>query len=257
MKLELLASTIEDGQVVNKQHLSCFVIDDAVAIDAGCLSLAANANQKKQIRDVVLSHAHIDHIAGLPLFVDDLFSEIRRPVKIHAASEVIDVLREHIFNWKVYPDFAELENDFGPVLEYDCFEPGVPFDVAGLKVTAIPVNHKVPSFGFLLTKHDVTIALTGDTAEMIDFWPQVNRARGLSALLIECAFPNKLNDLAVVSHHLTPERLGKELEMFESGNCPIYAINLKPVYKETTAFEIAALGISNLKILDVGRVYNF
>lgn len=257
MKIELLPSTIEGGIIVNKQHLSCFVVDDAIAIDAGSLSFASSKEQKENIRDVILTHAHIDHIAGLPLFIDDLFSDLETPVRVHAAEEVIEVLRDHIFNWKVYPDFAELENDHGPVLEYRAFEPGREFDVGEICVKAIPVNHKVPAYGFVVSRAGVTIALTGDTAEMVDFWAEINNIRDLAALFVECAFPNNLKCLAEVSHHLTPEGLGKELALFTNTECPVYAINLKPAYKEITEKEITELGFENLSVLDVGTAYEF
>ncbi|MDH3492682.1 MAG: 3',5'-cyclic-nucleotide phosphodiesterase [Acidobacteriota bacterium] len=257
MKIELLPSTIEGGKVVNKQHLSCFVVDDEVAIDAGSLSFACSKEQKENIRDVILTHAHIDHIAGLPLFIDDLFSDLETPVRVHAAEEVIELLREHIFNWNIYPDFAELENEFGPVLEYRAFDPGLEFEVGGIRVKAIPVNHKVPSYGFVISRAGVTIALTGDTAEMVEFWAEIDEIKDLAALFVECAFPNRLRDLAEVSHHLTPGALGRELKLFTRPDCPVYAINLKPAYKEITEKEICELGFENLSVLEVGTPYEF
>ena len=68
MKLQLLPSTFdENGRASPRQHLTCFVIDDCVAIDAGSLAMSVNPVQRKNIRDIVLTHAHLDHIAGLPL----------------------------------------------------------------------------------------------------------------------------------------------------------------------------------------------
>ena len=75
MKVQLLPSTFdESGKASSRQHLPCFVIDDVVAIDAGSLAMACTDQQRANIRDIVLSHAHLDHIAGLPLFIDDLYS---------------------------------------------------------------------------------------------------------------------------------------------------------------------------------------
>ena len=74
MKIQLLPSTLDHkGCATARQHLSCFVIDDCVAIDAGSLAMSTTAEQKELIRNVVLTHAHLDHVAGLPLFIDDLF----------------------------------------------------------------------------------------------------------------------------------------------------------------------------------------
>lgn len=254
MKIQLLPSTIEDGIVTNKQHLSCFVVDDTVAIDAGCLSLAVNADQRNRIRDIVLTHAHIDHVAGLPLFIDDLFSDLKEPVRVHAAPEVIEILRKHIFNWQVYPDFAELENDYGPVLEYRCFEEGVPFKAAHLTFYPIPVNHKVPSCGFVVRDGKTSFALTGDTAEMREFWSIVNEAEDIATVFVECAFPDRLEKLAIISHHMTPARLGVELGKLKK-DCRIFVINIKPVFRDVTVGELEKLEIEDLSVLDVGRTY--
>lgn len=242
---------------MNKQHLACFVIDDRVAIDAGCLSISSSEVQKRQIRDVVLTHAHIDHVAGLPLFIDDLFSELKTPVRVHSSEKIINVLRKHIFNWEVYPDFAELENSHGPVLEYKIFDSNRIVEIGDLRIRAIPVNHKVPSFGFVISAGNTIIAMTGDTAEMDEFWTEINSTKGISAVFVECAFPNELEELAQVSHHFTPTRLGKELQKLKIPNCPVYVINIKPVYKEETILQLNKLGFPNLHIMEVGTVYDF
>ncbi|HKX84261.1 MAG TPA: 3',5'-cyclic-nucleotide phosphodiesterase [Pyrinomonadaceae bacterium] len=257
MRFQLLPSTFsDDGSASPNQHLTCFVVDGHVAFDAGSLAMATSAEQKAQIRDVVLTHAHLDHIAGLPLFIDDLFATLDKPVRIHASAEVIAVLERDIFNWHVYPRFSELSNKNGAVMEYRTFRPGVEFGVGNLKVTPIEVNHKVPTTGFVVSNGAGTIALTGDTASMDGFWHTVNAISGLSAILIECAFPDDLADLAEISHHLTPSRLASELKKFEQ-NCPIFVINLKPMYRERIIEQLEGLSIGSLSVLEVGKVYEW
>ncbi len=258
MKLQLLPSTFdENGRASKKQHLSCFVIDDKVAIDAGSLAISATPKQKEQLRDVILTHAHIDHIAGLPLFIDDLFASIVKPVEIYATQEVIDILEKNIFNWDVYPKFSELENDNGVVSSYIPFEIGKTFKVEHLEVKAIGVNHKVPSVGFIVNDQNSKFAITGDTAEMSKFWEVVNNEKDLNALMIECAFPDRLKELADVSHHLTPKKLSDELKKFQNKDCPIYVINIKPMYYEEIIKDLSSMKLANLEVLEVGKIYNF
>jgi cAMP phosphodiesterase len=257
MKLQLLPSTFDEkGTATGQQHFACFIIDDRVAIDAGSLAMASSPLQKKQVRDIILTHAHIDHIAGLPLFIDDLFASIVKPVEVYATKEIIEILETHIFNWKVYPRFSELKNEFGTVLIYRPFEVGNFFQVEHLQVKAIGVNHKVPAVGFIVKDSEKKFGFTGDTAEMKEFWQQINKEVELDALFIECAFPNRLKDLAEVSRHLTPDRLVKELKKFKIKNCPIYIKNIKPMYHLEIKDELEILGIPNLKILEVGKIYD-
>lgn len=247
----------EKGCATLQQHLSCLVIDNCVAVDAGSLATAVNKIQREKIRDVVLTHAHLDHIAGLPLFVDDLFATLRKPVCVHAAAEVIEILEENIFNWAVYPRFSELKNKYGKVLCYREFQPGKNFKAAHLNFKSMEVNHKVPSVGFIVSDAGTKIAISGDTAENDQFWEVLNAEKNIDALLIECSFPDELNELAYSSHHLTPQILQQELKKFRHKNCPVYVINIKPMYREQVVCEVENLEIENLQFLQVGRVYNF
>src|SRR5262245_52619891 len=242
MKFQLLPSTFDEtGRASARQHLACFVVDDLFAFDAGSLAMATSAEQKKQIRDVVISHAHLDHIAGLPLYIDDLFATIKRPIQIHATREVIEILERDIFNWSIYPRFSELRNDHGIVLEYRPFEVETVFSVKHLTVKAVDVNHKVPSVGFIVSDGKSGFALTNDTAEVDRFWEVINETENLSAILVECAFPDELSELACNSHHLTPKVLEKELGKLKQ-NCPIYVVNIKPMYVEQVSKQIGELG---------------
>lgn len=258
MKIQMLPTTIgENGCATAQQHLCCLVIDDSVAIDAGSLAMSVNKIQSEQIRDVVLTHAHLDHVAGLPIFIDDLFASLKTPIRIHALPEVINSLETHVFNWVLYPRVSELKNDFGEVISYQPFEIETKFKVKNLEFEAINVNHKVPSVGFIFNDSKSKIGITGDTSQMNRFWEKVNQEPKLNALLIECAFPDELEDLAHASHHLTPRGLSQELKKFNNKNCEILVINLKPRYREKICAEINFLNIPNLKILEVGKVYRF
>lgn len=258
MKIQLLPTTFDkNGCATAQQHLACFVIDDLVAIDAGSLATATTEIQKENIRNVVLTHAHLDHIAGLPLFLDDLFAFLKEPVIVHATSQIIETLERDVFNWSVYPRFSELNNEHGAVMNYRQFQAGNEFHIAHLRIKSIEVNHKVPTVGFIISDNKTKIALTGDTAETDKFWETLNAEEKIDALLIECAFPTGLSELAGASHHLTPRIVQRELTKFRHENCPIYAINLKPMYREQIVRELEELKIENLQVLEVGKVYDF
>lgn len=258
MKIQMLPTTIDStGRATAQQHSCCLVIDDCVAIDAGSLAMSASDVQKQKIRNVVLTHAHLDHVAGLPLFIDDLFATLEEPVVVYAAQEVIDALETHIFNWVIYPRFCELTNQNGEVMRYAAFEKGTETSVAHLKIKAIEVNHKVPSVGFIFSDTKIKLAMSGDTAEMDEFWEKLNEEKRLDAILLECAFPDELDNIAQSSHHLTPKKLYRELSKLKHKDCPIYVINLKPMYREKIIEELNGLRINNLQVLDVGRVYDF
>lgn len=231
------------------------VIDDRVAIDAGSLAFSCSDSQRRQIRDVILTHPHLDHIAGLPLFIDDLFASLTEPVRVHATSEVIEIMERDIFNWSIYPRFSELKNDHGTVLEYREFERGGSFKAAHLKIRSVAVNHKVAASGYVISDGTVSIGITGDTSETDRIWKAFNEFNDLKAVLVECAFPNEMAELAEVSNHLTPEKLARELTKLDRVHPEVYVINMKPMYRTTVIEQLA--GLDRVTPLEVGKVYEF
>ena len=256
MRVQLLPSTFDGSRASSRQHLTCFVIDDSVAIDAGSLAMSASPEQQSAIRDIVLTHAHLDHIAGLPLVIDDLFASLTEPVTVYATQPVIETLERDIFNWSVYPRFSELSNPNGPVLRYETFGQAEEFTVKHLTLRAVEVNHKVPSSGFLISDTSSTIALSGDTAGTDGFWNLINSDDQISAILLECAFPDELKELADVSHHLTPKRMALELEKCEK-DCPVFVVNLKPMYCAAIVQQIERMRLDRVEILEVGKIYEW
>ena len=258
MKIQLLPSTFDkNGRASQEQRLSCYLIDDCVAIDAGSIAIAVTDEQRNTVRDIIVTHPHMDHIASLPIFIDDLFGFLENPIRIHATEEVINLLERDVFNWTVYPRFSELKNDRGPVMEYVPFKTGVEFEVAHLKVTAVNVNHIVPTVGMIISDEKTTLAFSSDTAETEEFWTLVNRRPRIDALLIEASFPNSLAGLAEASRHFTPDSLNRELRKLNHKGIDILTVHVKPAYRETVIEELKALGIPKLEVMEMGRAYEW
>ena len=258
MKIQLLPSTFdENGGASLEQRLSCFLVDDRVTIDAGSIAISLSDAQRSTVRDIIVTHPHMDHIATLPIFVDDLFGLLEEPVRIHATQEVIDLLERDVFNGTVYPRFSGLTNGRTHVMQYVPFVPGEEFKVAHLTVVAVPVTHIVPTVGMVLTDGKVTVAFSSDTSSTEDFWQLVNRMPRIDALLIESSFPNSMARLAEISGHLTPASLGEELRKLKHDHIDILAMHLKPTYREALLEELAALNVPGLVPMEPGREYEW
>ena len=161
MKIQLLPSTFDaQGHANLEQRLTCFLIDDCVAIDAGSIAIALTAEQRGSVRDIIVTHPHMDHIASLPIFIDDLYPTLKQPMRIHATRGSDQIcLERDVFNWNVYPRFSDLKNDYGPVMEYIPIPKNGSFQVAHLNVMAVPVNHIVPTVGLLVSDGKSSVAL--------------------------------------------------------------------------------------------------
>lgn len=258
MKIQLLPSTFDgNGQATLEQRLTCFLIDDRVAVDAGSIAIALTNEQRTKVRDIIVTHPHMDHIASLPIFIDDLYPTLTEPMRIHATREVINLLERDVFNWNVYPRFSELKNNYGPVMEYVPIPASGPFPVAHLTVTAVPVNHIVPTVGLIVSDGEKSVAFSSDTAETEDFWKLLNETQHVDALLIEASFPDRLAKLAEVSRHFTPASLGKELKKLNHNGLDIMAVHIKPAYREEIIEQLKALKIPNLGVMEPGKVYQW
>ncbi|MDQ6651983.1 MAG: 3',5'-cyclic-nucleotide phosphodiesterase [Acidobacteriota bacterium] len=258
MRIQLLPSTFDSqGHATLEQRLTCFLIDERVAVDAGSIALAVTREQREKVRDIVVTHLHMDHIASLPIFIDDLFPTLKSPVRVYATPDVIELLERDIFNWNVYPRFSELKNDYGPVMQYVPIPAGQEFRVAHLTVKAVAVNHIVPTVGLVVSDGKTTVAFSSDTSETEEFWNVINRAPRVNALLIEASFPDSMAKLAEVSRHFTPASLQRELRKLNHNGLDILAVHIKPSYRRTVIDELNALRIPGLGVMDPGKIYNW
>lgn len=258
MRIQLLPSTFDaQGVATREQRLTCFLIDDCVAVDAGSIAIALTNEQRTKVKDIIVTHPHLDHIASLPIFIDDLYPTLKEPIRVHATPEVIGLLERDVFNWNVYPRFSDLKNDYGPVMQYVPIPIGTPFTVAHLNVIAVPVNHIVPTVGLIVSDGQTSVAFSSDTAETEDFWQIVNEMKGLDALLIETSFPDRMAKLAEVSRHFTPASLVEELKKLSHNGMDIMAVHLKPTYREEIIEQLKALNIPKLSVMEPGKVYTW
>jgi ribonuclease BN (tRNA processing enzyme) len=258
VKIKLLPSTFDErGCASPEQRLSCFLIDDRVTIDAGSIAIGLSNEQRSTVRDVIITHPHMDHIATLPIFVDDLFALLDEPVRIHATEEVCRMIERDIFNGSVYPPFHKFSNERTRVMEFVPFRTGEEFRVAHLRVTAVAVEHIVPTVGMVFTDGETSIAFSSDTSATEEFWQLVNRLPRVDALLIEASFPNSLSKLAAISGHLTPDALRQELSKLSHTGLEILAVHLKPSFREQLIRELADLDIPRLTAMEAGREYSW
>ena len=192
MQIRILGCSGGIGGVLRTTSL---LVDDDILIDAGTgvgdLTLAEMA----RIRHIFITHSHLDHIAGIPLMVDSIFGQITQPIVIHASAETVNALRQHIFNWTIWPDFTRLPSDQRGVMRYEVMVPYEVRVIEGRIVRMIPVNHIVPAVAYSIEHNGRVAAFTGDTTTNDTLWAALNDYPGLEVLIAECAFPKRLRGL--------------------------------------------------------------
>ena len=236
-----------------RQESCGFLIDGSVLLDAGTIGTRLTLAEQRRIRFVLLSHLHFDHIKGLPTLADNLAEAFDEPVVVAATEPVLQGLRDHVFNDKVYPNFFELPNRKRPVLQAQVLEPGKPVTLGHLEVIPIVVNHTVPTVGYVVKDRRAALLYSGDTYQTEEIWSLGRTIPELKAAFIESSFPNELADLAKQTKHLTPSLLAEEWRKLRNDHVPVYAYHLKPPHNDQILRELRALHIPGLQVLEEGQ----
>jgi cAMP phosphodiesterase len=160
-----------------------------------------------------------------------------KPIMVYATRATIEIMRNHLFNWAIWPDFTEIPTAESPFLRYQEVQVGTAMSLGGREITPLPARHTVPAVGYHLDSGQASLVFTGDTGQNDALWRVVNRIRNLKILIIETAFSNKERQLAEISRHLCPETLAAELAKLER-TAEIYITHLKPGEIEPTMLEI-------------------
>ncbi len=234
MKLKVLGCS---GGIGGNLHTTSFLLDEDVLIDAGTGVNELSLSEMCKIDHVFITHSHLDHIACIPLLIDSVGSMRDRPVTLYARAETLDILRTHIFNWKIWPDFSEIPNAQEPFMRYREIGLGEVVNLAGRRIMSVPANHVVPSVGYCLDSGQASLVFTGDTTTNDALWRVLNKIENLKYIIIETAFSNSEKELAVLSKHLCPSLLAEELDKF-SGNAEIFITHLKPGEMELIMDEV-------------------
>ncbi len=225
-------------------RMTSFLIDGSIAIDAGAITRVLSIEEQKLVRHVVITHTHIDHTATLPFLIENTFGENEGGVAIYCTRRVLSRVKKHLFNNDTWPDFSRIPNHLYPTIRFVDMKAGEAFEIENgqpenLRIRPIPVNHIVPTVGLILSRGDSTVVFSSDTGPTERLWEEIDAIEKVSAVIVECSFPTRLQSVADVSRHLTPTTLSAELKKLKR-RVPIYLYHLKPPYLDELREEIAA-----------------
>lgn len=252
MKLRILGSA---GAEFPNFRPPAFLIDDHLLLDAGTIGSVLTEDEQWGIHNIFITHSHLDHIRGIPALADNIIiKNLSHTVTVHSTIEVITALRDHLFNNTIWPDFTKIPSAESPVITLSVIASDSVSHVAGYEITAIPVNHTVPAVGYLVHKNGKKLLYSGDTGPTELLWEYAN---GIDAMIIEVSFPNEMEQLALLTKHLTCSLLRNELAKTKELPKRIFITHPKPQYYDIIKSEIDALGIDRIELLSDGSVFNF
>ena len=249
-------------------NLSSYLIAPAgdssyVALDAGTLTdglraarrrrvfkMSAASFQRRHIKGYLISHPHLDHVAGLIINSPEDSHK-----NIYGLSFTIKALRTKYFSWLSWANFAD-QGEQPALKKYhyvklqDAQE--IQLDRTKMQVTPYELSHAVPgkSTAFLI-RHDKDYFLyLGDSGDddieqshqLARLWQAVAplvKSRQLKGIAIECSFPDEQPNKHLFGH-LKPTLLMKNLTLLDSlaggtaqqpalSNFPVIITHIKPI----------------------------
>jgi cAMP phosphodiesterase len=254
VKIQLVGSAVGDTASA-QQFAMTYIVDDVVAIDAGGLGLVWPLDVQRRVEHVFLSHSHIDHVASLPMYVENVYQQGPTCPTIYGNRETLDSLRGDLFNDRVWPDMVRLATEETPFMNLVPLESEQPVRVGALAITPVPLDHIVPTFGFIVDDGRSAVAFVSDTSPTERVWELANAIPHLKAVFLEACFPNRMEWLAEKSAHLTTRLFAAECRKIAS-RVPVIVVHIKGAFRDEILNELAELRVPEMRIGSPG-VYEF
>ncbi len=251
MKIQALG--VYGGLLPGKRTTS-FLLNGHTLLDAGGVVEALGIAEQNAVRHILLSHAHLDHVKDIPMLADNVIGLKSDPVEVCAAPEVITTLRNHVFNFQLWPDFTVIPTKESPVIRYREEGPGRVFSVGEFKVEFVRVNHPVPCYASFVSEGDKTLLYTGDTGPTDEVWEVARKKykKTLKAVITEVSFPDRMAELSLLSGHYSPCHLSAEIDKLGL-DVPVLLYHIKPSFEGEVLAELIALGDRRLRPLVQGE----
>jgi ribonuclease BN (tRNA processing enzyme) len=231
-----------------------FLLDKEILFDAGSLTNVLDAKEQLRIKHIFITHAHLDHIRGIPFLADNIIiGHWKQTVNILSIPSVLKTVKWSLLNKFLWPDMTVIPSPQNPVLNLVPLELNRPFTVNDYSITPYRVKHSVPAAGYLVEdSKNRSFFYTGDTGPSDMLWKKIGDKK-IYCLIIECSFPNRMGELAVKTGHLTPRLLQDGLSKMKHIPQKIFIVHVKPQHFKVIKRELQGLKIKNLTVLRDGE----
>jgi cAMP phosphodiesterase len=254
MKLRILGSA--GGAGGREQGTTSLMVDNDILLDAGTGVCKLTLDQLSTIHHVFLSHSHIDHVVGLAFLLDAATLRKNPSITVHATNEVIETLKEHLFNWKLWPDFTVLPSKEKAVLKWSPMVPESTVEINDRFITSFPVNHTVNAVAYWVKSIKDGFLFTGDLTTTPNLWEHFKNKEKVSVVIVDCSFPNEECELAFKSQHYCPKTLIEDIQCMPS-ETDFLIYHLKPGAEDMIIQQLNQSTTHRFSPLQGDSIYDF
>ncbi len=235
-----------------------FLLDNEILFDAGSLTNVLNAKEQLKLKHIFITHAHLDHIRGIPFLADNIIiGHWHQSVNILSIPPVLKTVKWSLLNKFLWPDMTVIPSPQKPVLNLVPLKLDKPTHFNRYAITPLKANHSVPAVGYLVEGPDEkSFFYSGDTGPSDTLWRKL-RGKEIHCLIIEVSFPNPMEAIALKAGHLTPGLMRRELDKMNPLPKKIYVTHMKPQLSKLIKRELEGLKIRNLTCLRDGDQIRF
>ncbi len=236
-------------------NLTAFLINSEMLLDAGSVVDSVDLECVNRVRHILLTHCHIDHIRDLPILLEyRLTNHQIRPLTVYSNRFTIQMLREHIFNDLIWPDFTHIPSESTPLLRFVELKTGLQERISQWTVQPVEMEHSVPTSGYIIGREGTDhLAFTADTGPTDEFWTEVKN-RDVRHIIVEVSFPEQMRQVAIRSGHLTPGLLGEALQRHKIRPGMLYITHMKPLFSKVIEGELGSFLSVPFRLLKKGDV---
>ncbi len=173
-----------------RRHTACIMLPEVgVIFDAGTSFFRVPERLSTSDLQIFLSHAHLDHICGLPYLLPSLLKGDVQSARLYATAATLTAVEKHLLHESLFPirpgyQFTELAT------EVEIPDDGI--------LTHVPLQHPGGSTGFKIVWPERSLAYITDTTVDGSYHEFV---RGVDLLIHECYLPDRQAEWADTTGH--------------------------------------------------------
>lgn len=250
MKIDILGCY---GNAIGEFKTTCFLIDETVLLDAGTVTGVLKDQQLKNIKNVIITHTHLDHIKDLVFLVDELVMMGKYTIELISVKQVLDIISNNLFNNQLWPDFTVIPSHDNAIIKPKEIFLNEYKTIGDLTIKPILMTHTVYCVGYIIKKNGKGFMFTSDTGPTKAFWEAAKAEKGMEFIIADVSFPNRLEQLAKISGHMTLNMLIEHIDRYGLNNIPIYISHIKPIFLEEIIHELTQTKRPNIRPLIQGE----